>query len=503
VCVSNDCAINTTTYLTVVDLRSAGYPCKHCRKVCKSAGGLGTHKKYKHGLSPSKPKKNKKPRHQYDYNKKLKTLDDEENFFRAGHSNYTALAAGENGIHSKKAITKWRAQMLFIVMAIFAGAGKEIRFHSPDRVLRTARDPDLEDELFATFICRREVRNLKVSGRWLKKEFRRLVLERKPDGWEGYKYSNRWLHRFQNRYNITNQVRSNKKHLSVLERLPHIQRFHRFLQKLRCNGPQRDVKYGRFPAKAYFHMDQIPLPFSLDCNRSLGRKGVACRIFQPGGGLDKRQATLQLCIRAEGEQIAKPALIFRGKGLRITEVERMFYASIADDVRIHFQPKAWADTEVCMDWLEDFASDTADLRADPNVEEVLLGMDNHGSQQVLTFKQRMAALSIIPAYTPPDCTDVVAPVDHHVGAHIKVVLAKFFHAEIEAHQEEWEDGNLSASCRRMLMAHWVVLAWRKIKQKKHLMRQSFVSTGFLIAKDGSEDHKIKMSGLPEGFEYTY
>ena len=42
-------------------------------------------------------------------------------------------------------------------------------------------------------------------------------------------------------------------------------------------------------------------------------------IFQPGSSQDKRQATLQLCIRPEGEQTVKPAIIFRGKGNVPTE----------------------------------------------------------------------------------------------------------------------------------------------------------------------------------------
>ena len=37
-------------------------------------------------------------------------------------------------------------------------------------------------------------------------------------------------------------------------------------------------------------------------------------VSQPSSGLDKRQATLQLCIRAEGEQNVKPAIVFKGKG---------------------------------------------------------------------------------------------------------------------------------------------------------------------------------------------
>ena len=154
-------------------------------------------------------------------------------------------------------------------------------------------------------------------------------------------------------------------------------------------------------------------------------------------------------------------------------------------------------------------------------------MDNHGSQKTTVFRELMALLSIIPAYTPADCTvsfvhiptyecstptycdancfvqDVVAPVDHHVGAHMKSIVAKFFAAEMEVNQDQWESKNLPAGCRRMLMAQWVVLAWSYASKNPKLMRQAFVSTGFLLAKDGSEDSLIKMAGLPDDFKYRY
>ena len=38
-------------------------------------------------------------------------------------------------------------------------------------------------------------------------------------------------------------------------------------------------------------------------------------VSQPGSGLDKRQATLQLCIRAEGRQTVKPAMYFEVRGM--------------------------------------------------------------------------------------------------------------------------------------------------------------------------------------------
>ena len=112
-------------------------------------------------------------------------------------------------------------------------------------------------------------------------------------------------------------------------------------------------------------------------------------------------------------------------------------------------------------------------------------------------------LTLPNTYTPSLLQDVVAPVDHHVGAHIKSVISKFFHEEMELHQKEWEDQNLPAGQRRMLMAAWTVIAWEHTKHQTNLLRQSFVSTGFLLAKDGSEDHLIKMSGLPEHHVYSY
>ena len=44
-------------------------------------------------------------------------------------------------------------------------------------------------------------------------------------------------------------------------------------------------------------------------------------IQQPGSAFDKRQRTLQVCVRAEGKQ-PKLAIIYRGTGKRIKETEQ-------------------------------------------------------------------------------------------------------------------------------------------------------------------------------------
>ena len=176
----------------------------------------------------------------------------------AGDPFPTQSAAKMNGVRGAHSLNDWRPLKLFFIFAILAGAGDQYRFKGPD--VDTARDPEIEDELFLKFVYRREVSNLKVSGKWLKREMRKLVRHHRPRGWEHYSYSNGWLSRFCIRYNISSQMRSNKKHLDIAHRIPAIQTFHRFMHDLRNSGVDRDEKYGRFAGNAYFHMDQNTRP---------------------------------------------------------------------------------------------------------------------------------------------------------------------------------------------------------------------------------------------------
>ena len=62
--------------------------------------------------------------------------------------------------------------------------------------------------------------------------------------------------------------------------------------------------YGRYTLENMWNADHVPLPFCINMKRSLNPKGEQCWIATVGAsGLDKRQATIHLCIRAKGEQI--------------------------------------------------------------------------------------------------------------------------------------------------------------------------------------------------------
>eukprot|EP00854_Cymbomonas_tetramitiformis_P007568 gene7568-9013_t len=71
-----------------------------------------------------------------------------------------------------------------------------------------------------------------------------------------------------------------------------------------------------------------------------------------GSSLEKRQCTLQVCYAADvasGKIQCRLALIFRGEGKRITELERLSWDARVD---VYFQTNAWADREFCLAWLE-------------------------------------------------------------------------------------------------------------------------------------------------------
>ena len=167
-------------------------------------------------------------------------------------------------------------------------------------------------------------------------------------------------------------------------------------------------------------------------------------------------------------------------GERVTELEREAYTLLSSKIVVFFQPKAWADEAVSLCWLDHFQAETGALG------ERLLGMDQHGPQRTQTFLALIDTYDIEAVYTPTSCTDIVAPVDHHVRALLKKLIGDRYHAALEANKDEWcnppSHGGLEAWERRVFIATWIVQAW-DIMQLQHanVLRSAFVSTGFLLA----------------------
>ena len=165
-----------------------------------------------------------------------------------------------------------------------------------------------------------------------------------------------------------------------------------------------------------------------------------------------------------------------------------------------------------LDWAQQFLEDTAQVR-DEEEGGIALGCDNHGAQQTTAFKDKLRQASTMLAYTPPgwlnmswsftsvlsmiDCTDCISPCDHHLGVRLKELMSWFYHAEFRRNKASWIRGDLGASDRRILMAQWAFASWTALRLDSQRIKSAFVHTGFLLSKDGSEDHLISIPGISE------
>jgi len=177
--------------------------------------------------------------------------------------------------------------------------------------------------------------------------------------------------------------------------------------------------------------------------------------------------------------------------------ELAHYANIPN-IRVRFQKKAWADEGVILDYMHDFREDTEGLG------EVILGMDRHGSQKTPLVREFMSWVGIFPLYTPPECTDVVSPCDHHIGRHLQVLLAERYEEAYDANQMAWDMNGIETPEKRMLFATWASEAWTDLcTNNKHLIHNAFVETGFLLARDGSENELIKLQNWNADEPYDF
>jgi hypothetical protein len=444
-----------------------------------------------HGQSTQKQGKKKKRRIPVSFTTKRNTLLKIDALERSGVQCALSQCSHETGI-SLPQLSKWQRERV----KIFTKARTPgLATKSKDRPSVGAY-PHLESILYSRFLWRRKYLRLRTSTDWEKRNMLAIFNTHYQSLGEippQFLASDGWCTNFNRRWDITYQCRTNKHKRTVMERLPQIARFHQWLiYGVQRSAPQRCPIYGRYPPHLMYHMDQVPLPFAPTSKRTLNMRGEACEVKLPGGSsTEKRFCTLQVCICAQADQQnVKLVIIFRGQGKRVKPgtVEYEHYASL-DNVDIMWQRKAWADERVSMDWLMSFREQTLDQG------EVLLGMDGHGAQTTQMCMDFMEMTGIQVAKTPANCTDCVSPVDRNVGQAIKLKIAKRYEAAYEANTASWDlpkkEGGLGDSRKRMLVATWASEAWDEFcRENQHCIRSAFVETGFLIAKDGSENMKV-------------
>lgn len=448
-------------------------------------------------------------RKSYTVDFKLKTLKLLDSLSELKTKKKWEKVAEKQGI-SKSLVVKWNKNREKLQLELKLNRRKENAGSLKDsrkrrklvckRAKNSEKYPLAADRVIHEFKLRR-AGGCKVSKLWLRKKMKaKIEMCYGKEEADKFKGSKNWFQRFKKRHGISLRRTSNKKKDSADDGRETIQTFHLNLRKAvkskrRRTNSTLDAKYGRWLPQNRYNVDQVPLPFIVDQNKTYDTTGnKQVWVSQPSTGLDKRQATLQLCIRAEGEQNVKPAIVFRGKG-NISNAEKAQYDKGVD---VYFQRCAWMDTDLNMQWV----LGTLIPGVGNSTNEKVLFADNVGFQQDKQFHEVCRKkINAVVYMLPENHTDKVQPIDAGCGKLIKTKIGEEMERWLEedANLELWHD-KLSAKERRILMTKWTAAAWKELSADTMLFKKLFQKTGCLITADGSEDDTIRPQGL-EPYEF--
>ena len=202
--------------------------------------------------------------------------------------------------------------------------------------------------------------------------------------------------------------------------------------------------------------------------------------------LDKRQATVQLTVHADGVPHTPPIIVFRGKGLRINSKEQQLWDK---RVVVRFQENAWVDENISRQWVQSIWKQKT---FDPRV----LILDMHSAQKTPALLHALSLRNTIPAFIPAGYTSLIQPLDVALNKPFKNLVDAQYNNHFEANLDAWALGKISASGRRILMTSWIGAAWEIFcNDYKDAIKASFVKCGIALPIDGSQDGLINIRDL--------
>jgi hypothetical protein len=220
---------------------------------------------------------------------------------------------------------------------------------------------------------------------------------------------------------------------------------------------------GRFKLSEIANMDQTPLLFEFNEGKTYAKKGSrTVWVKEQRSGWNKRQATLQLCIHADGKPHTDPLIMFRGavKGDYRRKAEAKLYAK---GVTVIFNPKAYANGENLKQWARQQYKWGSAYSSSDN-EPCLLVLDAFGAykkkkpteeekQANDNFVAELKKLNVTISMIPGGGTGYVQVLDLLVNRLIKKIISDQEAAHYDIYEDEWRLGKFNVGDKRVLVTH--------------------------------------------------
>lgn len=220
--------------------------------------------------------------------------------------------------------------------------------------------PQLDNRLYDAFIEKRKEGQIVRQG-WFRIMAQKLFQEcycgseinsKNPN----FCFSRGWFTGFLSHYRITIRFTTNRAQKIPQDYLTPIIEFFRFnrrVSQLRSEDPisisESESQIGRYILSRIVNMDQTPAPFEYLSGRTYAQKGsTTVWAKAEKSGWDKRQATIQLTVLADGTML-KPWILFKGKGqLPLAETSQY-------DTRttVKFNSEGYANEHIILEWIQE------------------------------------------------------------------------------------------------------------------------------------------------------
>ena len=375
---------------------------------------------------------------------------------------------------------------------------------------------EMEVELMRVFTEARHA-GRGVGARWFHANARQIYSKLYPERviknigsnrleYLGFKFSTSWFQGFRKRWDITwrsKTKQAQKVPEAFREKIQAWLQFNRrqtiILEDSFCGLPKgEDVPLvGRFKLSEIANMDQTPIAFEFLSGKTYDFKGAkTVWIKEARSGWDRRQATLQLCVFADGKLRSRPLLIFHGAELgdsrRRTE-EKEYHK----EVDVLFNPTAWATSKTMLSWIRQNYKMCSDFGTRDH-EPKLLAIDAfrvHNTSEVMaSFKALKTTVSLIPG----GCTGFVQVLDVALNQPMKMLIKQEANDHYDAHIQQWTDGKYTIGERRVMLTNWVARAWKRLHiEYEETIVKAFRSVGMSLNPNGSEDFELKIKALDD------
>ena len=359
---------------------------------------------------------------------------------------------------------------------------------------RKAFWPDVEVILANEFQELRK-KGLKVKYyHWFLSRAKQLMTELHPD--VDFRFSQGWYDRFKARNHISLRRTTKVAHNEPSEIEVKIRDFHHKIRRIASRGENRGP-LGQFELSTVANVAQTPLPYTFNGGQGCDQtEAQTVSNDSTASGLEKRQCTVQLTLFADGEPRVKPLLIFHGEGSGLSQDERQQYD---ERVMVELQDSAWCGEPMMLWWLDQmWKRPTCPDAEKPRL--LIVGMNN--AQKTANIQQSLAACKTTVVPVPPDCTNLVQPLDVAFNEEFKAAVSHHQDEHVREILELYLNSSLTASNRRILITKWVGAAWEEASQKKEMVRHAFEKCGISVPIDGSNDSAINICGL-EHYSVNY